>query len=166
MVVSLTRLNDRGRQILPRTADSGWAAPRPSAEAGTSNIRLGLADALYDYGQLEEALRLYEQLSAEAPDNTSRVQRVAVTVANLGDRDRALELSDAVDAMDIRFGRGSQTLRQARIAAAPREEAVAVELLRTAFSQGANYSVGLHREPWFFALRSYPPFQELMRPRE
>ena len=44
-----------------------------------------------------------------------------------------------------------------------REQAVA--LLREAFSQGLQHGLQLHLTTDFDALRDYPPFQELLRPR-
>ena len=62
------------------------------------------------------------------------------------------------------FGRHS--MWRARIRALLDEREVAVGLVREALSHGYPHTHRLHAELDFEALRDYPPFQELLRPKE
>lgn len=63
------------------------------------------------------------------------------------------------------LGGSNLWLSETQVPPAWKENAQAVELLRSAINQGTYFGIWLHRDPDFESLRDYPPFQELMRPK-
>ena len=61
---------------------------------------------------------------------------------------------------------GRHTVWRARIQALLGERDAAVALLRDAFARGYPHAHGLHIDLAFASLRDYPPFQELLKPKQ
>ena len=76
-----------------------------------------------------------------------------------------MAISERLRALDQPYLRGANTLWRARIAAVLGDRGEAVRLLGQAIDDGRPYGLWLHRDPDFEALRSFPPFEELVRPR-
>jgi len=58
------------------------------------------------------------------------------------------------------------TLWRANIAAAQGRCAAAVDLLRQSLLRGQQYSLELHRMPYYDPIRGCPAFQALLKPRD
>jgi hypothetical protein len=83
-----------------------------------------------------------------------------VARAKLGDRSGALELSEALIAIDIPFQRGERTSWRAAIAANLGDSDEALRLLDQAITEGWYVYLNLHRSPYLKPLRDYGPFKQ------
>jgi tetratricopeptide (TPR) repeat protein len=142
----------------------------PPEDAKTQGTRGMRALLLRLEGHGDEAQAIYDQLARETP--ADRAWQLAadrgVCAALRGDRAQALRVSDELSRLDRPFLLGENTYARARIAAQLGDKGGAVDLLRTAFAQGAYVSIDLnwlHLEPSLEGLRGYPPFEELIRPQ-
>jgi len=68
--------------------------------------------------------------------------------------------------MSPRYLYGRNTMWRARIQAVLGERDAAVALVQEAFAQGYPRGGVMHLYPSLWSLRDYPPFRELMTPRE
>jgi tetratricopeptide (TPR) repeat protein len=130
------------------------------------NYRYQLGVTHYYAERYSEALPFFESLLR--PDRWQYMGWIGATYARLGEREKALEYSDQLGALEGMNLRGAHHIWQARIAAVLGERERAVNLLEQALSSGANYLWNqFHRQHVIdlWLLHDYPPFQELMRPK-
>ena len=88
--------------------------------------------------------------------------------AQRGDRAEAARIDRLLVTLERPLGRGQATYWRACIAALLGERDAAVDLLARALEAGYVYQVrylNAHVEPSFAALRGYPRFQKLLRPK-
>ncbi|NIM52508.1 MAG: hypothetical protein GTN62_14350, partial [Gemmatimonadales bacterium] len=142
-----------------------WCRGRLREEPESELYRRQLADALYAAERWEEAREVVEGLAAESPDDVGYQGRLGSLAARLGDRAEALRVSDWLETVEQPYLRGSNTRWRARIAAVLGQRDLAVSLLQSALLEGGAF-FEVHRDVDFESLRDYPPFQELMRPKE
>jgi len=142
-----------------------WYRSLGSEEDATEDQRYNLATALYYAGDLDEALRLFNRLSTENPDNLEYIGILGAIAARRGDRKEALRISDELKNRDPLYLFGTHTYWRACIASLLGEAENAVRLLREAFSQGEWYSDDLYTNIAFEPLRNYKPFQDLIKPK-
>ena len=102
------------------------------------------------------------------PDTPDCLGWAGVVKARLGQRDQALALREAIYRTDStpRARIAHQAYNQARISAAVGDREGAVEFLRRAFVHGISHEAGDHRVYDFHDLLNYPPFKELMKPKD
>jgi tRNA A-37 threonylcarbamoyl transferase component Bud32/tetratricopeptide (TPR) repeat protein len=163
-----------------------WLESRPPEEARSAAHRFRLALAYYVGGRVDDARRLLEALASEAaldardaagmrwfatitgdvPDHLTFLGFLGVVAAREGRRDEALRLERALQAISPRYLYGRHTMWRARIHAVLGEREAAVALVQEAFAQGYPRGGVMHLYPSLMSLRDYPPFQELLRPRE
>ena len=89
--------------------------------------------------------------------------------ARLGQRDQAVALREAIGRTDStpRARIKMQAYHQARIGGALGDRESAVGLLRRAFAHGWEHIEFYRKSPYdFLNLRDYPPFQELIKPKD
>ncbi len=127
--------------------------------------QFALGSTLYGAERWREAHELFVDLAARNPDDTRFQGYLGVLQARLGNGEAARQISDELAALDLPYGRGENALWRSRISAVLGDRKQAVELLRSAINQGTYFGVWLHRDPDFEALRDYPPFQELVKPK-
>jgi tetratricopeptide (TPR) repeat protein len=142
-----------------------WYKGRPAEETAKEENRYYLADALYLAERWEEAQKIFEALLAEKPDNIDYKGYLGTIAARLGDREKALRISDELKALTKPYLFGEHTYWRARIASLLGDKEQAVALLRESFAQGRTYGVYLHRDMDLEPLRDYPPFRELIKPK-
>jgi hypothetical protein len=81
--------------------------------------------------------------------------------------DLRTQLQDGLAAFSRPYLRGMHTYFRAQISALLGERDRAVALLRDAITHGARDPWDhLHSEPAFASLRGYPPFDEVLRPKD
>jgi hypothetical protein len=133
------------------------------------HIRLLYAQALFVAGYGKEAEALLRQLVSEDPGNIIHHGALGLVAAFLGDRETARAITEYLRNLDRPYLFGHHLYWQAAIAAQLGKREVAVDLLREGFARGlsflALYRGDLHHSVYFFNLRHYAPFQELMRPK-
>jgi tetratricopeptide (TPR) repeat protein len=142
-----------------------WYKGRPAEEAEKEQNRYYLASTLYLAERWEEARAMFEALLSEKPDNIDYKGYLGSIAARLGDREKALRISDELKALTKSYLFGDHTYWRACIASLLGEKEQAVALLRESFAQGRTYGVYLHRDMDLEPLRDYPPFRELIKPQ-
>ena len=155
---------NEGQEIANRAAD--WYENRTLDDAESDIYRSDLALALYIAEQWEKAKTLFKELAEKNPDNVEYKGFLGRLTARGGDREGALKISDELQQIKRPYLFGYHTYCRACIASLLGEREQAVELLREAFAQGYSHGVYLHRDMDLEALREYPPFQELLWPKE
>src|SRR5207249_5817813 len=163
-----------------------WLEGRPAGEARSVAHRFRLALAYYVGGRLDDARRLLEGLASETalgapdyasmrwiaaiagdrPDQLTPLGFLGVAAAREGKRADALRRDRALQAMSPRYLYGRHTMWRARIHAVLGERDAAVALVQEAFAQGYPRGGVMHLYPSLWSLRDYPPYQELLRPKE
>lgn len=154
-----------------------WYQRLPHSGRGTELSSTGLpgngglmsyGEALYFARQFAKAGEVFAQACSKIPDTPSCLGWDGVVKARQGQRDQALAAIDAIGRTDStpRIRVQDQAYHQARIAAVLGDRAGAVELLRRAFTHGLNHGEWTHRDYDFHTLLDYPPFQELIKPKD
>jgi TolB-like protein len=163
-----------------------WLEGRPAAEVGSVANRFRLALAYYVGGRVDDARRLLEGLTSEkaagvpdyatmrwiavitgdSPDPVTLQGFLGVVAARQQQRAEALRADRALQAMRPRYLYGRNTMWRARIRAVLGERDSAVALIQEAFAQGYPRGGVMHLYPSLWSLRDYPPFRELLTPKE
>lgn len=153
-----------------------WLEQRAKSEELTDDMKFTLAWDLLNMQNWEEAESAFRDLMESKPDIASLdgfggvegphfTGVLGVIAAGKGDREEALRIYERLKNWDKPYGFGMHTAWQAKIAAHLGEKERAVSLLQTALEQGYEYwklYEGAEWEP----LRDYPPFIELIKPRD
>lgn len=155
---------NEGQEIANRAA--GWYKNRTLDDAESDIYRFDLALALYIAEQWEKAKALFKELAEKNPDNVEYKGFLGRLAARGGNREEALKISEELKQIKLPYLFGYHTYCRASIASLLGEREQAVELLREAFAQGYAHGVYLHRDMDLEVLREYPPFQELLWPKE
>lgn len=122
-----------------------------------------LTQLAYALGRWEETASMVDSLLKVDPQNVEYQGLRALVHGRVGERSQALAIADVL-ARDRRpYQLGAPGLYRARIAVVLGDRDAAVARLREAFRDGKEYDLWLHRDPDLLALRSYPPFEELVR---
>ena len=127
--------------------------------------------ALHYAGRAEEAVPALIFRLDSVPDlSPTRAAEVrgllGVAAAKRGDRDEAMRWSDEIGEITSPYIRGANKLWQARIAATLGERETAVKLLREAFDDGQDRTLGIiDYDMDLDSLRDYQPFIDLIRPK-
>ncbi|HET9515896.1 MAG TPA: BTAD domain-containing putative transcriptional regulator [Gemmatimonadales bacterium] len=119
--------------------------------------------ALYLTGRFADAAGHFARAARDTM-NLDGAGYLALTHAALGDRPRAEVMADSLGSLRREWLFGSHLRWRGAILGASGQREKAVELLRQAASQG-QYLDWWHFTPALHALRGYPPFEELIRPR-
>lgn len=167
MLNAWMELNHQGhigtsREMLYRSLD--WHRDRPQKEVETISFRYSSARVFYYSGMWEKAKSLYAALHRENPENVRYHGWLGSTLARMGDKEGALNISKELAELDRPDLLGHHLFRCARIAAVLGEKETAMNLIREALAQGYSFTK-LHPSNDFEALWDYPPFQELIKPR-
>jgi tRNA A-37 threonylcarbamoyl transferase component Bud32/TolB-like protein len=155
-----------------------WLAAHLPADAASSAHRYRAALVAYAAGRLDDARRDFEFLAAPGgagrgdsvrfiePDRLDYLGYLGVIAVRRGDREQAFRVDRTLAELKRRYLFGRHTMWRARIRARLGERDVAVGLVREALSHGYPHMHALHADLDFEALRDYPPFQDLLRPKD
>jgi tetratricopeptide (TPR) repeat protein/TolB-like protein len=170
---------DAAREAASRAI--AWHERRPSAEQESAELTFGLGASYYEAGRLEDARKQFDRLVALQPAHAalghvqSESEHLSADIAQLGyigaiaarqgDRLEALRIDRVLAQTKRRYLLGGHTSWRARIHTLLGDRDRSIELLRAAFGEGYPYSPSLHTDLAFEALRDYPPFQGLMKPK-
>jgi tetratricopeptide (TPR) repeat protein len=119
-------------------------------------------NAFYYAGRWDEARQSYERALAADSGSIKAHAALGALAARRGD---SAEVSRMDAWLRSHPGDAHATYDQARIAALLGDREGAVALLRHAFEQGLRGRMYVHIDPDFEALREYPPYRELIRPK-
>src|SRR5213593_2247202 len=183
--LELTAHDHRTEGLAAGTWAVHWLEGRPAAESRSVVSRFRLALAHYVTGQTDAARRLLEVLASERinprdaagmrwmaaitgdqPDHLTFLGFLGVVAARAGKRDEALRLDRTLQAMSRRYLYGRHTMWRGRIHAVLGEREAAIALVQEAFAQGYPQGGVMHLYPSLWSLRDYPPFRDLLRPKE
>jgi tetratricopeptide (TPR) repeat protein/TolB-like protein len=143
-----------------------WQRRMMASRSGDERSRRRLASALFRTKRWQETLAIYEELAQAHPDDIDYQGSLGVLAARTGDRDRALEIKNAMLARDVPYEFGMDTYWAACISSQLGEREEAMELVRIAFAEGANIASHAHQDPDLEPLWDYPPFQRFLEPRD
>ena len=139
----------------------------------TLNWRWGRALALYAAERWQEARDGFAALQHANPKNVDLLGGLGVSEARLGHRAEALTVAARLARLNPPYSFGRSLYWQARIAAVLGDRDATVARLREALAQGMMCLVGVgppwedcHRDIDFESVRRYPPFDELLRPKD
>ena len=139
----------------------------PSAGIGDPEAaRLQRAATLYALGREDAAVVAVDSVLAAPVPPADALGLRGVLAARQGDRQLAREMARRLAALPRAYSFGVPTVWRARIAAAQGERDTAVSLLRTAFAEGREYDLWLHRDQELASLRGFAPFEELVKPKK
>jgi tetratricopeptide (TPR) repeat protein len=155
---------NEAKEIANRAAD--WYKNRTVDDAESDIYRSDLAFALYIAEEWEKSKALFKELAEKNPDNVEYKSFLGRLAARGSDQKGALKISGELQQIKRPYLFGYHTYCRACIASLLGEREQAVELLREAFAHGYAHGVYLHRDIDLEALREYPPFQELLWPKE
>ena len=165
-----------GDTALARARD--WLAARPPTEAASEVHRYRVALVDYTAGRLDDARREFEHLAAHGAaavtgegwdqmwDQMDYLGYLGAIAARQGNREQALRVDHTLAGVKQPYLFGRHTMWRARIQALLGEREAAVALLREAIARGYPHMHALHTDVDLEALRDYPPFQDLLRPKE
>jgi serine/threonine protein kinase/tetratricopeptide (TPR) repeat protein len=134
-------------------------------EEHDSGNKAARARALYYAERWDEAFTLYRELAAENPEDVGFKSFLGILRARGGDQVEARRISRELEKTDQKYLFGRHTYNRACIHALLGERDVAVKLLQESFEQGYPFGIHIHQDIDFEALRDYPPFQELLKPK-
>lgn len=143
-----------------------WAGAHPGRAEARADDALVRAQTLYALGRYEESGHTVDSLLRDPEASVEQVGLRAVIAARLGQSDVVRRLAARLAAEPRRYSFGVPTIWRSRIAAVLGQQDSAVALLRTAFAEGREFDLWLHRDLDLAALKGYSPFQELIKPKE
>jgi len=163
---ALVELRGHGhREASQRMAERLLVEVRGRSPEAQKKVRWSTAFALLALDRGAEALEVYRALVAEDP-NPLFQGGVGATLARLGRADEARKVEAELAALGRPYLYGIHTYARAEIAAQLGEKDRAVALLRQAFGQGYSYDVDLHQDLFVEPLHGYPPYEDLMKPKD
>ena len=142
-----------------------WYRSRPVEELD-SLFRGGYGLTLYYARRWDEAQSIFEGIAEVEPNNIWCQRYIGCIAARQGDREKALKASEWLKNLKQPYLRGQHTYYRACIAAILGDKDQAVTLLKEIFLQGFGYSTDFHSDFDFESLWDYPPFIELLKPKE
>jgi DNA-binding SARP family transcriptional activator/TolB-like protein len=154
-----------------------WLVRHPPAPGNMEAEReylFALFGAEIDLERWDEAAAITQRLAARFGRNIGTLASRGRLAAYRGDIREAERLSDSLGMLNYKYMRGQNTHARAQIAALLGQRERAVQLLRDALAEGVQYDTYRgprtrsfnHALPEFQSLRGYPPFEELLRPRQ
>lgn len=141
-----------------------WFDSRPDHEKSTAKNRYNRAQTLSLLENWIESRKAFEELRAESPENISYLGYLGLTAACEGSKERALSVAEELGKDERPFLFGQPSYWRARIHAALGDRETAVSSLRRAIGEGFYYS-DIHPTEEFELLTGYPPFAQLMKPK-
>lgn len=120
---------------------------------------------LYLAERWDESYTVLSSISDEADvDPGRRLMSLGLAAARSGHEVEARSIADAI-LSDNPLDKGHSTQQSARILAALGDQVAATAMLRRAFEEGFGYFPWVHTIREFEALKGYPQFDALMKPR-
>jgi serine/threonine-protein kinase len=158
------RGNSIAGRIYARQFDAAEREAQQMIDAGM-DLRYERAWALAWDGRLDEALRLFNGLAAEKPNDLATQASVVSTLAMSGKRDGARALLPALERANNRLERttlgGARHLAAAYAHLGDREAAIAT--LERAYASPPAWLAYINVDPSFDSIRDDPRFQKLLK---
>lgn len=142
-----------------------WYLSRSDSEQQAEGRQAELARSYYIAERFADAQKIYRKLLQQHPDNIDYQGTIGAIAARLGDTTEARRIDAVLKGINQPYLFGGHTYYRACIAALLGEKEHAVSFLRDALSQGQEY-YRLHADIDLETLRDYPPFQDLVKPKD
>ena len=153
---------DAARKLAAEALDSLPTLPASSIFGDPLRWRM---QVLREAGRPREALRIARAIAAKNPKEANMTAITAALSAQLGDTASARRIEARLAHWPAGGDARNVLIPRARVAAALGDKAKAVALLHAACDKGCGMFEDLHIVFELDGLRSYPPFQELLRPK-
>lgn len=153
---------DAARRLANEALDSLSTLPASSKFGDPMRWRM---QVLREAGRPREAQKMAQAFAAKDPNDANMAAITAALSAELGDMASARRIEARLAHWTAVSDPRDVLLPRARLAAALGNQAAAVALLHAACDRGCLRFEDLHAVLEFDKLRSYPPFQELLRPK-
>lgn len=153
---------DAARRLAIEALDSLSTLPASSKFGDPMRWRM---QVLREAGRPREAQKIAQAFAAKDPNEANMAAITAALSAELGDTATARRIEARLAHWTVVSDPRDVLLPRARLAAALGNQAAAVALLHAACDRGCLRFEDLHAVLEFDKLRSYPPFQELLRPK-
>jgi len=124
-----------------------------------------MARLYYISDDWDNAQELFEKLYIENPGDAYYMGFLGVIAAKKGDEEKKSEYVRVLEDVNPKYLNGKTYMWRARIAAASGNKEEAVKMIRDAIADGFFFHQ-IHYAVEFVTLQDYPPFQELMKPKE
>jgi DNA-binding SARP family transcriptional activator/TolB-like protein len=142
-----------------------YSTPTAAGLADTISLA-GHARAAYTAGKWSEARQIYERLMAINPLTPDWVAGAGASAARLGDTAVAEALLQRIQSLPNAYLFGRRSRSAATVATALGRKDLAVQLLARCLKEGTGRRWNWHEDPDFVTLLGYPPFMELLKPRD
>jgi serine/threonine protein kinase/tetratricopeptide (TPR) repeat protein len=152
---------DRSQALAERVV--AWYRQRPPPD--TRRHRMNIGRSLMLAGREGEAMGIFRELAREFPDDLEVLGVWGSSSARAGDADEAARVDERLAEMNSSHLYGHHALWRARIQAQLGDHSEAVGLIRAALAEGAGFSIGWHRDPFFEPLWKVAEFRELTAPK-
>ena len=154
---------DAARRLAAEALDSLPTLPGSSKFGNPVQWRM---EVLREAGRARDAWPIAIALAARRPKEPYFAATTAVLAAQLGDTGSARRIAARLTDWPAVHDPGNLFIARARVAAALGDQKAAVALLHEACDRGCMMMEDLHIVLDFDGLRSYPPFRELLRPKQ
>lgn len=146
---------------------AAWYRRQLDGGKPTPALRSPCAVVLLFAGDCAQAIPLWRDLAREEPENLGFRGSYGVALALCGgSRAEAQRIADQLAKTERPFLKGAHHNARARVLVALGDREGSMRALETAFSQGLEWDgTEMHLNIAFRALRDYPPFVELMKPK-
>jgi serine/threonine protein kinase len=142
-----------------------WLRQRSQEDMQSVSMKYQLAWALITTQNLTEASTVLRELVESYPEDLNYIGSLGLLAAKKGDSEEALSISEKIKNWNRPYLFGRDLFWQAAIAASLGEKDRAIAFLRDAIAQGEDYS-DLYCNIVLEPLWDYPPFKELIKPRD
>ncbi len=141
-----------------------WVENRPEEEKKNRSLQSLLGYVQYGAERWQEAQNIYQSLHDQFPDSMTYQGYLGAIAARLGNREKALSISEELKNIERPYLFGNNTYWRACIASLLGAKEQAMVLLRDSLAQGVSYG-RLHADMDLEPLSDYPPFKELIKPK-
>ena len=169
IALDLAAHGDSGSARIALARTLAWHASQPVAEQSTDYLRFERAETYYAAGHGDSAHAIVVTLVRAHPAVEEYVGLAGALAAQRRDTAEAVRLARRLADGARPDGRGRATFWRACIAAELGRRDEAVDLLARSLAEGYVFNdlffLSAHLAPSFAAMRAYPPFQDLLRPK-
>ncbi len=140
-----------------------WFENLPADEMKMKRFDYGIA--LYEAHRWQQAENIFKELVTDSTDNMDYNAFLGSTEARLGNKEKAIEISQWIGNLKRPYLFGRDNYQRACIVAILGDKEQATDFLKESYQQGNSDWMLLHTDIDLESLRDYPPFIEFMKPK-
>jgi hypothetical protein len=164
--VSELRIHGRSaaaERVLSRAL--AWYDSLPDDAKRSRQYDFAYASALYLAHRWRESEKMFQHDAQRYPGNGFHAGFVAAAAFQAGDKQTFDRIVEQLEAATAPGAPGGDNGWLGKLSGMRGDRERAVRLLRQNLTEGRDYNIIMHAEPYLDPLRGYPPFEELMRPK-